>query len=356
MNRYDEFFDFRMGRKQDIDAIMQFIRENWDPMHILGNDRKFFEYHYGNGDNGINVFLMLDEKREIVGIIGFIRYSGNDERKYISGSIVKVKEDLQIPLCGIELLKRFYKKASPFKEFGCGVNPKTILPIYDRVFKYHTGRMDQFYYLNTDIKDYKVITVPDFAEGDISKEHREVSQYELLKLENIEDTDFDFGKKYDKLPFKDKEFINKRYFYHPIFHYTIYEIKNEEKCKGLIFTRKINYNGGSIILIVDFAGEIESLGHVQKALHEILKNENAECFSFLVARFPHKILEKSGFCLLEPEQKDVIIPTYFEPFVNANIDNYYISSEEDIIICKASGDQDNPKYRDEAENVDIWKN
>lgn len=345
MNRYDDFFDFRMGRKQDIDVIMQFIRENWDPIHILGNDREFFEYHYGNGDNGINVFLMLDKRQEIAGIIGFIRYSSNNENNYVTISIIKVKNALPLPMCGVEFMKRFYENFSALKEFGCGVNPKTMLPIYDRVFKYHTGRMDQFYYLNTDIKDYKVITVRDSEAGDISKEHREFSQYELLKLENIEDTEFDFEKEYDRLPFKDKEFINKRYFYHPIFDYTVYEIKNGEPCKGLIFTRKINYNGGSIILIVDVAGEIESLGHIQKALDDILKKENAECFSFLVTGVPHEILGNSGFRLLAPEQKDVIIPTYFEPFVNANIDNYYISSEEDIIICKASGDQDNPKHR-----------
>lgn len=345
MNRYDEFFNFRLAAERDIDAVMQFIRENWDASHILGNDREFFEYHYGNRKGGINVFLMLDKKQEIVGIIGFIQYSPKNENNYLTISIIKVKNALPLPMCGVEFVKRFYENFSALKEFACGVNPKTMLPIYDRVFKYHTGRMDQFYYLNTDVKDYKVITVPDSDARDISKEHREVSQYELLKLENIEDTEFDFGKEYDRLPFKDKEFINKRYFYHPIFEYTVYEIKNGEQCKGLIFTRRINYNGGSIILIADVAGEIESLGHIREALREILKEENAECFSFLAARIPRDILEKSGFCLLAPGQEDVIIPTYFEPFVNANIDSYYISSEKDIIICKASGDQDNPKHR-----------
>lgn len=350
MNRYDEFFDFRMGTEEDIDDIMRFIREYWDPAHILGNDRDFFEYHYGNRAGGINVFLMLNKKQEIEGIIGFVQYSENHKKKYVTGSVVKVKNDLPVPLCGVELMKRFCERVSPFEEFACGVNPKTILPIYEKVFKYHTGRMEQFYFLNADIRNYRIITVPDSDAGNIQRDNNGVIQYELLALENIEDTDFDFEKEYDLLPFKDKAFIDKRYFQHPIFHYTVYEIKNREKCEGLIFTRKINYNGGSLLLIVDFAGEIKSLGHIRRALRNILKSEGAECFSLLGARLPHEIMEESGFCLIAPGQDDVIIPTYFEPFVNANIDNYYISSEEDLIFFKASGDQDNPKYRDS-----FWK-
>lgn len=345
MNRYDEFFDFRMAAERDIDAVMQFIRENWDASHILGNDREFFEYHYGNREGGINVFLMLDKKQEIAGIIGFIQYSPKNENNYLTISIIKVKNALPLPMCGVEFMKRFYEKFSALKEFGCGVNPKTMLPIYGRVFKYYTGRMDQFYYLNADIKDYRIITVLHSDAGDIRNKENEASQYELLKVENIRETTFDFGKEYERLPFKDKEFLEKRYFNHPIFNYAVYGIKNGEKCEGLIFTRKVDYNGASIILIVDFLGEMESLGHIREALRGILTEENAECFSFLAARIPHDILERSGFRLLAPGQEDVIIPTYFEPFVNANIDNYYISNEEDIIICKASGDQDNPKYR-----------
>lgn len=351
MNRYDEVFDFRMATEQDIDGIMQFIRGNWDANHILGNNRDFFEYHYGNANKGINVFLMLNKNQKIEGMIGFVQYSKKCEKKYITISIIKVKNGLLIPLCGIELMKRFYKSMSPFMEFGCGVNPKTMLPIYDKVLKYHTGRMDQFYYLNPDIKGYKIITVSNASRENEQKKAEGIKQYDLIKLENTDNTNFDFEKKYNRLPFKDKEFIERRYFQHPVFHYIVYGIENGEKCEGLIFARKINYNAGSIILIVDFIGAIESLGHVRDALGDVLKRENVECFSLLAARFPHETLEKAGFCLLRPMQKDVIVPTYFEPFVNENIDNYYISNVEDLIIFKASGDQDNPKYQDSGERL-----
>lgn len=343
MNRYDELFDFRLAEEADIDGIMRFIRENWDPGHILGNDKEFFEYHYGNADRGINVFLMLDKKQEIAGIIGFVRYSRDAEKKYITASVIKVKNGLPMPLCGVELMKRFYETHSPFAELGCGANPKTILPLYEKVFKYHTGRMDQFYYRNPDIRDYRIITVLNPDAEDAQKNHREISQYELRRLEDIEDTGFDLERKYDCLPFKEKGFIKKRYFCHPVFRYVAYEIKNGGECEGLIFTRKINHNGGSIILIVDFLGKIESFGHIRDALRDVLRGEHAECLSLLVGRFPHEILERSGFRMLAQGQKDVIIPTYFEPFVNGNIDNYYISSEKEVIIFKATGDQDNPK-------------
>lgn len=340
MNRYDQFFDFRMATVDDIDAIMHFIKEYWDCNHILANSREFFEYHYGDTKGGVNVFLMCKKKGEIVGMIGFVQYSSKPEMKYVTASITKVINNLSVPMCGIELMKRFHEHMAPFVEFGCGANPQTILPIYRNVFKYHTGKLNQYYIINSEIKNFKIITIPDQAMGEI--EYCSDEQYEIIRIENIDDIDFDYERKYDNLPYKDKAFLNKRYFNHPVYRYDIYGIRSGQKYEGVIFTRKINYNGSSIILIVDFIGDIDCFGKIGEGLRRILAEENAECISLLEVGISNDILAQSGFSLINDEE--VIIPTYFEPFVNINVSNYYQSMEENLIIFKATGDQDNPKH------------
>lgn len=342
MNRYDQLFDFRIANKNDIDAIMCFIKKYWSHDHILANSREFFEYHYGGSNNDINVFLMCQKDGQIVGMIGFVPYSNNPEKKYISCSIIKVIETLPLPMCGVELMKRFFDYLKPFTEFGCGANTRTILPIYEKIFKRYSGILKQYYLLNPKRKDFKIITVSNCETDNI--EYVSKHPYTMIKMRHINDIEFDFEKRYKNLPYKEKTFLAKRYFQHPVFTYDVYGIRGDNGYKGIIFTRKISYNGSSIILIVDFVGEIHCLGNISKELKRILVEENAECISFLESGIPPEILENSGFHLLDPMQNQVIIPTYFEPFANVNITNSYISMEKDLIIFKATGDQDNPKY------------
>lgn len=341
MNRYDQLFDFRIATDADIDNIMHFIKENWDDKHILANSREFFEYHYGNSEGGINVFLMCDKKGEIIGMYGFVQYSSGQEEKYVSASVIKVMSGLSVPMCGVELMKRFHEYMQPFVEFGCGVNPKTSLPLFSKLFKYYTGKMKQYYLVNRTINEYKIITIP---KQEASNQTTCLDgQYKMIKQKKIVDIKYNFNRKYDNLPFKDKAFLDKRYFKHPVYKYDIYGIKCNSYYEGIVFTRKIDYNGSSIILIVDFIGDINCLGKIGKELERILVEESAECVSLLEAGMPTGLLENSGFKLIE-DVTDVIIPTYFEPFFNANITNYYKSMEKDLIIFKATGDQDNPKY------------
>ena len=58
---------------------------------------------------------------------------------------------------------------------------------------------------------------------------------------------------------------------------------------------------------------------------------------------PTEILEQINFRKIDRKSTEVIVPTYFEPFVNCNIANHCISSDKDLILFKAMGDQDNPK-------------
>ena len=61
----------------------------------------------------------------------------------------------------------------------------------------------------------------------------------------------------------------------------------------------------------------------------------------LCSGIDQKLFEKSGFNL-NLKDDNFIVPTYFEPFVEKNIDIYFEKSHKDLIIFKGDSDGDRP--------------
>ncbi len=347
MNKYDNYFKFRLATVQDIDAIMAFLKNEWSESHILANDKAFFQWQYGNdqfGDtNTINVVLMLDKEEQIVGINGFISYAAEGQGRYVSSAITKVKPDLEIPLCGVELIKRFKQLVPANAYYSSGTNSKTMIPIGERVFHYTTGIMQQFYILNDQMDTYKIVHI----------EHKVPMDYEHTKmvlelLTDIADAEgrFDFSKKVKFQGYKSKEFINKRYFQHPIYKYCIYGVKEEEgeAFSALLIGREIEVHQRKVLRLVDFIGDISNLAKLGTALHQLMYKNQYEYMDLMAGTLSVELMSQSGFVLRELEDTN-IIPTYFEPFVQENINIWYQKSDPDIVIFKADGDQDRPNSR-----------
>src|SRR5438552_10905726 len=134
MNRYDAQYIFRKATIRDTDRIMSFIREHWRKDHILGNDRDFFLYEHGNGEE-INFVLCEDKgSGELVGIHGFIPYSHHRELRHVCGVITIVKNSVTVPMLGVELIKRFITLTEYQTYCGIGTNTKTMVPLAKQLF------------------------------------------------------------------------------------------------------------------------------------------------------------------------------------------------------------------------------
>ncbi|CAM3455894.1 hypothetical protein [Helicobacter labetoulli] len=343
-NRYDDFFTFEVARMDSVGEIMGFIKTHWDSNHILANDKEFFKYHYGNLDNKdqLNVFVMREKNGAIAGILGQVVYGRDDLGIHFSGSITKARADLDVPMAGLELQKRLYKHFGEFVEVACGANNKTIVPLFTNVFKYQSGVMDLYFLLNKSMSEFKLIKVS----GDTrNKAIQESGLYILERIYDLDSLNFDFIKRYERLPFKNKNFLDHRYFKHPIYNYLSYVVKVGNKCLGIVFFRIVEYQGARILMLVDFVGELSCFAYIGQPLCDLLSEFNAECIHFLVAGLKQDFLEKAGFSRVDLDSKEIVIPTYFEPFLSENIKNYYIKSRPEMVIFKALGDQDNPKYK-----------
>lgn len=343
-NQYDELYLFRKATVEDTDKIMAFIRNEWNPDHILGTDKELFLWQYGRSEyddfDNINFIVMTDKIDNIVGMIGYIAYDkGNNS---ISPAMTKVSQKVKIPLAGLELMRRQMKLVGERAQLSSGTNSKTILPLYDKVFHYTTGIMQQYYIINRNIKDYKIAS-PILAYDYNDHFH---TKFRLKEVFTFEETVkmYDVEKTYNKILFKSKNFLKKRYYDHPIYKYRKWiVIDDKEEKVGLLFGREIVKNNAKIMRIVDYRGDLENLKLLGDALHNLISENQYEYIDLMVSDLSEFHLEMAGFNLLDPDGK-TIIPHYFEPFIRENKKNYYENNTE-FVIFKADGDQDRPNFR-----------
>lgn len=343
MSKFDELYKIRLATIDDVDAIMDFIRREWNENHILATNRELFLWQYGCTEYGnnhdINVLLMTSRLNgKIVGMQGFVQYSEEKESSPISTAIIKISSQVKIPMAGVELLRRQAGFVGSSGCFAGGVNPKTILPIYDKLFGHKTGIMQQYYILNANIIEYKI--------ADIKEKETSVyinAEYSLHRIETMEELKdrFEIERCYDRLPVKSEQYFKKRYFEHPIYQYIAYGIINANKhCVGVIFTREICINGAKALRIVDYRGDLRELGNIGNCLEELIADNGYEYIDLMASDLDETVMKRSGFTLLAPEGLN-IIPNYFEPFEKRNVKIYYHKSV-DVVIFKADGDQDRP--------------
>lgn len=345
MNKYDEYYDYRLASIEDVDNIMKFINDEWRENHILARDKEFFLWQYGRSEYGdydnINVVLMTDKKNKILGMMGFIPYSNNKDNLQSSSAITKVKSGMAIPLAGIELMRRRFQLVGDHIDFEYGSNPVTIVPILKNVFKRQTGVMQQYYMLNPELSEYHIAKVEQPNYNEYEKNGNELVEYtEFQDIESV----YDFEPSYDRMSYKSPQYIKKRFFEHPIYYYKKWKIVSEEgQISGLLFGRELCIGSDKILRLVDFRGDLEELGRLGEALHSVMRQEGYEYIEMMVSDLPKELMAQSGFSLLDPDG-NIVIPHYFEPYVRENIKLYYQKSQ-DIVIFKADGDQDRPNYR-----------
>lgn len=330
-NKYDEFYEIRKAGKEDVPMIMEFIRNYWKKDHILGNYPKFFEYEFGD-EQDFNMILAIDkESGKMVGHIGIIPYSKED----ISGAMIRVLDDLPIPMLGVELIRRRKILYGYRKLVAVGLNPRTIVPLLKHIFHRKVGIMEHGYLLG-DVSEYRIALIQQkplpkrMPEPAFYREISSISEYALIM--NPE-------QRWDKLPFKSISYLDKRYFHHPIYGYRKFLLQTGSE-NALVIAREVEQNGSKIFRIVDFVGNIQKLTYVFDFASEVLSKERFEYIDFMVGGLEEGFLAKCGFHVLQKGDVN-IIPNYFEPFVQENIEVWYEASE-DLVVFRAEGDGDRP--------------
>ena len=341
MNKYDERYDIRLAKKNDISLIMQFLDEHWKNGHILSKNRELFEYEFLEGDN-VNFVIAIDRNTNTLeAISGFLRCSMIDDinEKDLWGSIWKVNDATNnMSFLGVELIRRLRELVPHRFHLGIGINPNTTLPIRKLVFREKTQKMKHYYMVNSSLDEYKLAIVNEIPSNDkIIKSNR----FSVRRFNCFEEYDSDFKlENIVMIPQKDNWYIRKRFFEHPIYKYDVCGIYDGEKCVAVVIYRINECNGSKCIRVVDFLGEYSTLAELGVYFSALLRESNAEYIDFYNVGIEKEIFEHAGF--IERIDDTNIIPNYFGPFVQENIDIWVRAEAESAVFFKGDGDQDRP--------------
>jgi hypothetical protein len=321
---------FRLASKEDEESVLLFLEKYWNAEHIYVKHIPLFRYDLLVG-NHLNFILAVNANNEIDGILGFILYSPALEGSDIFTVLWKVKPKNGDPMLGITLLTNLVEHYNFRTVSTVGANKKT-LPLYE-YSGYKVGQLQHYYLLNDQLTQFHIaanVVIPDPLPAD-KNILTAFSSFEALEEQ------FDIEKYKHRIPYKSPWYINKRYFNHPIYKYKVLGIRD-----SIIIAREVTIGESRILRIVDFIGLAEDLAYAGPSLRSILYQEAYEYIDFYQHGISHESMTAAGFSL-KNDPDGIIIPNYFEPFVQENTSiNFFTASTEEVFIFKGDGDQDRP--------------
>lgn len=336
---FDQIYDIRLATREDIPSIMEFLGKYWRKDHIMANNRMLFEYEYVHGDE-VDFVIAVNRKNDVIeGIFGFLRCTKTRSGD-IWGSMWKVSDNPDnMKMLGIELAKRVYPLTGCKSHIGSGANPKTTVPLRKIFFHDKTAKMQQFYWLNPEMKDYAII---DVRHRWIPKKGEDAPIYRIKHFSLFEELDHAYNLELDQgIPHKDSWYIRHRFFEHPIYKYDAFGIMDENSvCKAVFFGRTIEVAESKIYRIVDYIGEQAMVAGLYEEIKELALRGNYEYIDFVEYGINEEYLTAAGF--RNRDWEDNIVPNYFEPFLRENVDIWVHYKEDGTTFFKADGDQDRP--------------
>jgi hypothetical protein len=331
-------------QENDKPALLDFIKNHWQDDHIfLKSDALLKFQHYDNIKGHYNFVIGVNSlTNEIDGIIGLIPVSQYDSNLSIFneawGGIWKVRDDVKnkdIGMLGSKLFAYF----NNFKSHG-SLGMSNIATMLHKVRKYSICDLNQYYMLNQKIENFEIAKISSTLS--LCSEFLDESKHTLEKISNImEWKDHKFDVEY--YPKKSITYLYNRYSLHPIYSYDFWGAFDNEKNLNVVFViRKISVNGANALRIVDVFGAVECLPNMRTAFQKLLEKEQAEYIDLMNAGISIEIFQKIGFNKLDV-QGEIVIPNYFEPFVQKNIViKCAYKAPYNYVMFKADADQDRP--------------
>lgn len=264
---------------KDRENILKFIKCNWNEKHIFVKNKSFFHYYYLEYEK-IN-FIIAEEDKHIIAILGYLKYSNLDSIK-TNDIFLAIWKSCNNSMAGIKCLEYLMNKE--YRSISCcGIN-KDIKPIY-QFFGCETGKLNHWYMLNHTLKSeqYKVAKVVDPIDKKVYK--RSNNKAVLMKREI---TEKEFGLIEQTGFIKSYRYFKHKYVEHPYYQYKIYTLNEQHEIKALLIAREVSMDSAKCLRIVDLIGN--SIWMKEINFQEILIENNYEYIDFYERGIDKRVL------------------------------------------------------------------
>lgn len=328
----------RQAVYEDIPRIMQFIDEHWKKGHIMGNNRKMFEFQHVRGKEVFYILAEDDKDGKIYGSVGYIPMS-MEEYPAISQTMILSVRNPERRMLGEEMSRFVEQNIKCSNVVSAGVREKYAKAIME-LSENSIGCMEHYYILNP-LMEYKIAYINHYEERVIKKRGTMLVKFssmgELKKHVNREMI-------WENNPFRDFVYIEHRYFKHPYYQYCVWGLERNGEVKSILVAREEQVQGRKVLRIVDFFGCDEDIAYAGNELLRLLKEEKYEYLDFYCYGIKPKYLLDAGFNLRTKDDTN-IIPNYFHPFEKKNVELYFYTwVMEGVHVYRGLGDQDRPNF------------
>lgn len=345
IERLAENYDIHFCRFDEVEGLVKFIYDYWRSDHIFTYSRKILDFQHRDEKNQRYNFVLAVSKNsgEIHSILGFVpTYQYDSEIKNIEiwPCIWKSRDDINVKGLGVSLY-HYMKENIQIETISLLGISEVTLSIYKH-WNFKTGKTDQFFLPNYTKKGFQILggnTMFDVQSLNEGSKFIEIMQNEFSEI-------VDKGLKVFINRYKSKNYYINRFFNHPIYHYKFFSVTREQQPQLILVARLCSANDSMCLRVVDCIGNVENLRNATKAMHEYMVNNNIEYIDFVEVGIESKTFSDAGF--INRKECEVIVPNYFEPFLQENIDLDYayktVSDHEEILFFKADADQDRPNF------------
>jgi hypothetical protein len=317
--------------------IKNFLHQFWKENHVLSKNEQLLYFQHKNNEQ-LNFVINKSSIDEITSLLGFIPTHHFDKNLFNQAdywlAIWKVVDQIASPGEGFFLLKYLEKQFQPNSIGAIGIN-LNVKKIYDAL-GYTTGILNHYYIANNYSKISHIARNLTVNSANKEPNHK---KSDLVKITHSEFAEININ--YTANPLKSSEYIKNRYLNHPSYNYHIAGIVTDSNIVGIFIYRIIEINNSSCLRIVDLQGDYLNIFNLSEPISKLLNNSKAEYIDFLNFGLPIQLVESWGFNL---KSNDTIIPEYFDPFVQSNIDIYFAfkAKNPNYLIFKGDSDQDRP--------------
>jgi hypothetical protein len=330
-------YTIRLVDKSEITEVKDFIKLYLKKDHIFVTSDILFSWQHKKFDKYNFIIARNNLSNEIDAIMGFIPTAQFDPELTINndywGAIWAVSTSAP-PGLGVSLIKYFLKAFKPvsYGSIGISNDAKGIFKILGKKIAF----LNQYYIINPKA-DYLILKNKFNSDCKIKQgvfNLREMHSFDNIKL------------KHNYKPLKSISYLVNRYKNHPIYKYRFLGIySNDNFLKAILIIRKQFYKNHSCFRIVDVYGDLTEIKSIEHEIIQFLIFEKSEYIDCLNYGIDENIFFHLGF-LKNNFDENLIIPNYFEPFVNQNIkiDVAIKCDFDDYIIFKADADQDRPNF------------